>query len=221
MGLNKYRAWDKTDKVMRKVKQILNFEGDGHVIVESKDSFYGLDFGGNFDRFDLMQSTGVRDCEGDLIYAGDIVKYNVDMYKVVDENGFLLVRLDNEVIDYEDFPQSIYTRCSEKTEFQGVLNDYCVSLYELICNEQDFEGCLSCEIVGNVYDDEIKQQKIERLKHGSVWLKKETGYKFVLHENDIEATKELVDEYDYVCENPHDDDDYSYLCFSQYCRCRC
>lgn len=157
----KFRAWDKEDKVMREVESIIKFDGDGHYLLKSPESFYGLSFGANNKRAILMQCTGIRDCESDLIYVGDIVKYNHDEYIVVDENGFMLIRLDNEMIDYNDFPQSIYPRGSDETEFSGVMNDYCVSFYELICNEEDFEGCLSCEVIGNIYENKEMMEGFE------------------------------------------------------------
>lgn len=99
------------------------------------------------------QYIGVEDSKGIKIFEGDIVAYNATKYEVSESYGtFILLRVDGDVIDYNDFPQSVFRCGSDTTEFIGCCNDYCVSLFELSNNEQDFEGFLSCEIIGNIHD---------------------------------------------------------------------
>ncbi len=100
------------------------------------------------------QWTGVKDEEGDKIFKGHIVVYKKTKYEVTECYGaFLLVRVDGEYIDYDDFPQSIFPCGSSVTEFVGLKNDWCVSFFELMDNQQDFEGCLDCKIVGSIHDN--------------------------------------------------------------------
>jgi len=100
------------------------------------------------------QYTGMWDCKGKMIFDGDIVVYNTTSYCVgIIYGAFVLERIDDDLIDYEDFPQNTFPCGCDETEFMGVCHDYCVSLFELSSNEQDFEGSLSCEVIGNRWDN--------------------------------------------------------------------
>lgn len=100
------------------------------------------------------QYTGMWDCKGKMIFDGDIVVYNKTSYCVgIIYGAFVLERIDCDSIDYEDFPQNTFPCGCDETEFMGVHHDYCVSLFELSSNEQDFEGSLSCEVIGNRWDN--------------------------------------------------------------------
>lgn len=100
------------------------------------------------------QYTGMWDCKGKMIFNGDIVVYNTTSYCVgIIYGAFVLERIDYDLIDYEDFPQNTFPCGCDETEFMGVCHDYVVSLFELSSNEQDFEGSLSCEVIGNRWDN--------------------------------------------------------------------
>lgn len=102
----------------------------------------------------IGQYTGMWDCKGKMIFDGDIVVYNMTSYCVgIIYGAFVLERIDDDLIDYEDFPQNTFPCGCDETEFMGVCHDYCVSLFELSSNEQDFEGSLSCEVIGNRWDN--------------------------------------------------------------------
>ena len=100
----------------------------------------------------VMQYTGLSDENGKDIYVGDILRYNEVKYEVCNEYGFAIVRLDRMPLDYEDFPKSIFPSGSNVPKFCGSLHDYCVTLCELGDNQQDFEGSLDCEVIGNIYE---------------------------------------------------------------------
>lgn len=57
------------------------------------------------------------------------------------------------------------------------------------------------------------------LKPGMVLRNKTTGLKVVVTAVKIQTFKYVDTIYEIVCEKPHDDGDFSYLCYSNYCRC--
>lgn len=48
---------------------------------------------------------------------------------------------------------------------------------------------------------------------------KKDNKKFVVRQSDINAILNNKDVYEFVCDTPHSDGDFSYLCTSEYCRC--
>lgn len=109
------------------------------------------------------QYTDMGDNTGKPIFEGDIVVYNTTKYCVgIIYGAYILERINYDYIDYEDFPQNTFPCGCDETEFMGVRHDYCVSLFELSSNEQDFEGTLSCEVIGNRWDNpELLEVKCE------------------------------------------------------------
>lgn len=74
----RYRAWKKSGKELGRVGQI-TFELDGsvsHVLLKGKF----LDFNVPINEIELMQSTGLVDRDGRIIFEGDIVKMSKDVY---------------------------------------------------------------------------------------------------------------------------------------------
>ena len=57
------------------------------------------------------------------------------------------------------------------------------------------------------------------LKPGMVLRNKSTDHKFVVTAVKIQTFKYVDTVYEIVCEKPHEDGDFSYLCYSNYCRC--
>ncbi len=77
----KFRAWDKEKKLMGEVVQI-NFEIDTIEYV----AFTDLYVWSNFEKVELMQSTGLQDKNGVEIFEGDIVKRFDKLIEVVEWN---------------------------------------------------------------------------------------------------------------------------------------
>jgi len=65
----------------------------------------------------------------------------------------------------------------------------------------------------------------ENLVIGVVLRRREDGYKFVVRnggkwwELGIEAVRQDMDAFEYVCDRPHADGDFSYLCGESWCKC--
>lgn len=147
-----YKAWHKKNKKMYKVNAISWV----HECVNccNLDEEYTCRWTFTFDEIILLKNTGFYNDE-DFIYVGDIVLYGNHYYKVVEDlHTFGLVRLDRKNIDYDDFEQSIYSCGDSEPSFQGLRNDYIVSLFEIACNMQEVDTSLDCEIIGNIYENE-------------------------------------------------------------------
>ena len=139
---------------------LIQYDSGEMAILSQKLSKYGYEATELYKRSKVIpetvgQYTGIKDAYGKRIFVGDVVKYKKIEYEVTEFYGsYMLQRIDNEVIDYTDFPLCFYPYRSNEMEFVGCKNDYCVSFYELADNQQDFEGRLDCKIVGNIHDKE-------------------------------------------------------------------
>lgn len=57
------------------------------------------------------------------------------------------------------------------------------------------------------------------LKPGMVLRNKSLDHKFVVTAVKLQTFKYVDTIYEVVCEKPHEDGDFSYMCYSSYCRC--
>lgn len=66
------------------------------------------------------------------------------------------------------------------------------------------------------------QEVIMKVRRGNVIRNKETNEKrcvFLMPGVEKDITELDGNSYDFICERPHEDGDYSYLCPNEYCRC--
>lgn len=94
---SKYRAWDKSNKIMRDVSSIQFDKQRAYCkLIELEDLGIGLEF--DFDDIDLIQYTGMKDNHGIEIYDGSLLaKEGHPNYYVTFELGKYVVVSTNKV----------------------------------------------------------------------------------------------------------------------------
>ena len=135
----KFRAWDKQTKKMWMSKCYLLIDiANGRPFNTVEDMYMPKD------RYILMQYTGLKDKNGKEIYEGDICKIK-NIYDV-DDNFNHPATLG--VIEY----------CEERCA---------LNLREMEINHKGgrfwvlWDGCIEIEIIGNIYEDTVKDDKPE------------------------------------------------------------
>ena len=144
----KYIAWHKTWEEMGKVKRI-RFDDDGNMTnVLFKGETLGTDL--KIDEIELMQSTGLKDKNGQEIFEGDILKFN-DEWPDYCYEGYVDGSIEG--INYVEIERKTTcfafgkTRIPE-TSLTNLVEDEHYPFEDLI-NEKGFEF----EIIGNVFEN--------------------------------------------------------------------
>lgn len=154
----KFRAFLTKKKVMADVKAIHLTQ---EKIIGTYDALYDIEemslmstYCCSLKNVILMQSTGLKDRNNKEIYEGDIIKYGNNLYKIIKDvaSTLSLVRLNESFIDYDDFEKNIYDS-KQNLIWCGQKHDYVVTLYDIVCNLNDANENLNCEIVGNIYEN--------------------------------------------------------------------
>ena len=129
----------------------------GYLIYVPADSSYKITQGKEISYF--VQSTTIGKCTGfkdknrTKIFENDIVKFNNQIFRVVNELGaFGLASI--EIIDYTKLEKDIEEETNNS--YLGCYNDNFITLFEIIWNfnycADDY--CLDCiEIIGNMHDN--------------------------------------------------------------------
>lgn len=130
--ITKFRAWHKTWEEMGKVKRI-RFDDDGNVTnVLFKGETLGTDL--KIDEIELMQSTGLKDKNGQEIFAGDIID-TTDYEGGLSSVGNPLVKVESDKYGFivtGDFPCSPITlkEFEDGRKFAGVKVKIIGNVYE-------------------------------------------------------------------------------------------
>ena len=125
----KYRCWDKQIKKMRYGDIQLSCSGLPFTLEATSEGLKVVDI----DNIEIMQSTGIKDRNGKLIYEGDIVKYTSAPSK---SNPEAIPFTENYKIVWNETYGGYNTQ-----RFNGV-NCHCIATVQK-----------QIEIVGNVYEN--------------------------------------------------------------------
>lgn len=118
---------------MREIKFRAWYKGvySGEMIYDIQNEFeerinLGMDSFGNYlnnASFEVMQYTGVKDCNGKEVYEGDIVKYKAGTDKGIgyikfEFSCFMIYWTNNKTFN-DSFSSMFYTQCSSEIEVIG------------------------------------------------------------------------------------------------------
>lgn len=128
----KFRAWDKINKRWLNLFKIVFNEGVS-AVEDLEGEMYGLH------QVELMQFTGLKDCEGVDIYEGDILKIN-DIYR--DDDGAEFTENHISIVEWNEKHARFIVNLKEDGEYYySGINDF----YEF-----DFDDI---EVIGNVFEN--------------------------------------------------------------------
>lgn len=139
----KFRAWDELEKRMWTLDDAGEDSGDDSIQYFSENGslefgrleYYdtGLGINSHFEKFPLMQYTGLKDKNGKEIYEGDIVEYN----------DFNSLRTGGHTEDKIIVGKVVFSCGMWMVEAKNCGHD----LYEGLVNDEELE------IIGNIYDN--------------------------------------------------------------------
>lgn len=129
----KFRVWDKRTEEMLDVRLISYFSTGNICRVEAQNAVGDIkildDYKTSIEDIELMQSTGLKDKNGKLIYEGDIVKFYFDRDKVIG-----VIAWDNE------HQVGFYVNTTDYFKDKYIIN------YDFLCG-------FNYEVIGNIYEN--------------------------------------------------------------------
>lgn len=145
----KFRAWMKSLKWMCEVTNI-SFDCEFVDICQKGDTERYTEMSVEFDFIELMQSTGLKDKNGQEIFEGDILKFN-DEWNEYCHEGYVDGSVEGvnyvEAVKGEACFEFGKTRYPESSLFIRMEDEH-LSFAELV-KDKDFEF----EIIGNIYEN--------------------------------------------------------------------
>ena len=123
MRVPKFRAWVKDEKRMTDVHEMTFIDGEVYLISDIT-GFYA------YEEFKLMQSTGLKDKNGNEIYEGDIINYKYSRHTST-----------QFVVKYNEFQATFVVVDNH--------NDLVYTFRELA----DYIQLNSLEVIGNIYEN--------------------------------------------------------------------
>ncbi|ODV55444.1 YopX family protein [Lysinibacillus fusiformis] len=143
----KFRAWDELEKRMWTLDDAGEDSGDGSIQYFSENGslefgrleYYdtGLGVNSHFEKFPLMQYTGLKDKDGKEIYEGDIIRFTNGIDEVYEEVGTV-------VFDLEE--------CGYKAQYTDDGVTHCIYLINPKVFADKYTE-ITYEIIGNIYEN--------------------------------------------------------------------